>query len=116
MYINIEWNWPTQLAKIAKISADEYFLCVGSVVVDVGLLYLTSSEVDKRGLSADSDTLVRPDSGQKEVREWCPVLQLAVSIVLSLVSFAASPEGWIPIKTLLVPKEKAALVSPLFES
>ena len=54
---------------MAKISADEYFLCVGSVVVDVGLLYLTSSEVDKRGLSADSDTLVGPDSGQKEMRE-----------------------------------------------
>ena len=44
------------------------------------------------------------------------MLQLAVSIVLSQVSFAASPEGWIPIQALLLPKEKAGMVSPLFES
>ena len=57
----------------------------------VELLCLTSSVVDKRGSSADSGTLGRPDLGQKELRECCPEPQLAVSVVLSPGSSAAFP-------------------------
>ena len=64
--------------------------CLGTPSSVVELLCLTSSVVDKRGLSADIGTQGRPHLGHRELGECCPEPQRAVSAVLCLGSSAAA--------------------------